>query len=525
MNPNNIINIPTSKIQKNFYLATTIITGVLFAILISLTSAGADDLLFMVPMKGHEAGFGLWGIMIERIPWIWETQSGRLGNFLAMPFLYLMPKWIFGIISGFMVFLLITVSCRVSGARFGSIVSWLLYATIVLAFPWYDYLTLVTYAINYLWAATAITGAIYCYLNIKKYEGIRLGLACVLMFIAGWIHEGFGAPLSAAITICLILNNKPWSGKQIAAWISVCAGTCMTILSPVFWQRSERTTNYLLKFTYKEALMQLGPAFIFIIAFIILILWMLARSRRRQNIFKSPILVLLIIAALGAAAVFLKYYTGPRTGAPVMLFSALGCGYILSSISGVRQSYVLPQWFTGIIISGFSIVHLIYADIKQREFSKEYDEVTRLYQESADGTFYYDLTYPKADLTLFKTSIRQFHEKVPKEFMRIYFSPENKMVILPTSMKGFTPDRSKNSELTPGAMIYNGWIVVPEDFDVDSFQRIRVFTENGENIPSRFRKDRFLCPGYGYYLLITPHIKVLDQTIQIKDAELNDHSR
>lgn len=299
----------------------------------------------------------------------------------------------------------------------------------------------------------------------------------------------------------------------------------MTILSPVFWQRSERATNYLLKFTYKEAFMQLGPAFIFIIAFIILLLWVIARSQRRQKILKSPTLVLLLIATLGSTAVFLKYYTGPRTGAPVMLFSALGCGYILSFASSAKQCSGLFQWIIGIIISGFSIIHLIYADIKQKECSKEYEEVTRLYQASTDGTFYYDLTYPQADLTLFKTSIRQFHEKVPKEFMRIYFSPENKMVILPTSMKGFTPDRSVKSKLTPGAMIYNGWIVVPEDFDVDSFQRIRVITENGDNIPSRFRKDRFFCPGFGYYLLITPHIKVLDQTIQIKDALLNDHSR
>ncbi|MDE5998037.1 MAG: hypothetical protein K2G77_07505 [Muribaculaceae bacterium] len=525
MSQNDIINISKSKNQKHFYLITTIITGVLFAILISLTPAGADDLLFMVPMKGHEAGFGLWGMMIERIPWIWETQSGRLGNFLAMPFLYLAPKCIFGILSGIVIILLIMISCRVCGARYGSIVSWLLYATFVLAFPWYDYLTLVTYAINYLWAATAVAGAIYCYLNIKKYEGIRLGLACVLMFIAGWIHEGFGAPLCAAITICLILNRKQWSGKQIAAWISLCAGTSITIFSPIFWQRSDRTTNYLLKFTYKEALMQLGPAFIFIIAFIILLIWILVKCQSRQKILKSTTLMLLIIASIGSAAVFLKYYTGPRTGAPVMLYCALGCGYILSSVSSSRQSYDVIQWIIGIVISVFSIVHLVYTDIKQRECNIEYDEVTRLYQESKDGIFYYDLTYSQPDLTLFKTSIRQFHEKVPKEFMRIYFAPDNKMVILPTDMQGFSPDKSKQSDQTPGAMIYNGWIVITEDLDIDTIQRIGVITENGENIPSRFRIDRFFCPGYGYYLLITPHIKVLDQTIMIKDVVLNDDSR
>ncbi|MDE5794640.1 MAG: hypothetical protein K2I08_07960 [Muribaculaceae bacterium] len=511
--------------QKYFFICVAAISGILFSILISLTPPGADDLLFMVPMKGHKAGLELWATMAERIPWIWETQSGRLGNFLSLPFLYLAPKWIFGIISGGMVFILITLSCRISGTRFGSIVSWLLYATIVIAFPWYDYLTLVTYAINYLWAAAAVVGAIYCYLNINNYKGIQLWFACFLMFIAGWMHEGFGAPLSAGITICIMLQLKECSRKQIAAWTASCVGTCMTMLSPVFWQRSERTTNYLLKFTYKEALLQLGPALIFIIAFILLLLWMISKRERRQDIPKAKSLVIFIIGAAAAGAVFLKYYTGPRTGAPVMLYSALGCAYILSTAPSAKHSYVALQWVIGIIIGCFSLTHLAFADIKQQECSKEYAEVTTLYKDSENGTFYYDLAYPKADMTLFKTSIRQFHEKVPKEFMRMYYSPNNNMVILPTAMKGFSPERSEKSKITPGAMIYNGWIVVSEDFDVDSFQRIGVITGNGEIVSSRFRTDRFFCPGYGNFLLITPHIKVLDQTIRIKDVAINDHSR
>ncbi|MDE6632205.1 MAG: hypothetical protein K2K23_04325, partial [Muribaculaceae bacterium] len=254
-------------------------------------------------------------------------------------------------------------------------------------------------------------------------------------------------------------------------------------------------------------------------------LWMGTNGQRRKKIYSSKALILFIFAAIASAGVFFKYYTGPRTGAPVMLYSALGCGYILSSTPEARLPHVAFQWIVGIITGGFSMIHLIFADIRQRECSKEHAEVTTLYQESADGTFYYDLTYPKADITLFKTSIRQFHEKVPKEFMRMYYSPNNNMVILPTSMKGFSPERSKNSEMTPGAMLYNGWIVIPEDFDVDSFQRIGIITENGENVPSRFRTDRFFCPGYGYFLLITPHIKVLDQTVEIKDVVINDHSR
>lgn len=511
--------------QRLFYLIITMLTSIFFAILISLTPPGADDLVFMIPMKGHDAGPGLWQMMIEEMPRIWSTQSGRLGNFMSMPFLYLMPKWVFGIISGILVGILIAVSCRLAGARFGSIVSWLIYATIVLAFPWYDYLTLVTYAINYIWAATAAVAAIFCFLNIQNYRGASLIGGCILMFIAGWIHEGFGAPLCAGVTICMIVGYKHSSKKRILAWFFLCIGTCMTFLSPVFWHRSERASNFLLKFTYHEALMQLGPAFLYILALIFLVACvLLCKAARNKTLHASP-LIIFTVAAMASTVVFLKYYTGPRTGAPVILYSALACGYILSTSFRNLPSYVPLQWIIGIIIGGFSTIHLIYADISQRNCIKEYEDVTRLFEASKDGTIYYDLSYPTTDLSLFKTSVRQFHERVPKEFMRMYFAPDKKMVILPTIMKNFTPEKSHKSELSPAAMIYDGWIVLPEDFDVSSFQRIHILTEAGENLPSRFRVDKFYCPDYGYFQLITPHIKVLDNSIRIKDVMLNDHSR
>ncbi len=511
--------------QSRFYTIVAVITGILFTILIAITPPGADDLLFMIPAKGHEPGLGLWSTMTAQFSWIWATQSGRLGNFLSMPFLYLMPKWIFGVISGGLTTLLILLSCRLAHARRGSIVSWLIYATIVIAFPWYDYLTLVTYAINYLWAATAASGAIICFLHIRAIRGIRLVGVFILMFVAGWIHEGFGAPLTAGLTLLLIIHFKEIDRKQIAGWICTGVGTFMTVLSPMFWQRSDRDANFLLKFTYKELCMQIGPALLFVVMMIILIIWLVSRKKIKKKILMEAPFLIFFGAALASTIVFLKFYTGPRTGAPVILYSMLACGYILASTYRRRMISKSLQWTIGIIIGTFSIFHLAYADISQTYRTKEYLEATKLYEESADGIFYYDLTYPEADASLFKTSVRQFHEKVPKEFMRMYFKPDCKMVILPTAMKDFTPSAATKSEISAGAMLYNGWIVLSDTVATDSFQRIHILTEDGKYLSTRFRIDKFNCEGVGEFQLVTPHIKVLNPNIRVHDVAIYDHSR
>ena len=57
----------------------------------------------------------------------------------------------------------------------------------------------------------------------------------------------------------------------------------MTAFSPVFWQRSEREFNFLLKFTYKELAMQVGPALLFVTAMISLLIWAASRRRTRTD--------------------------------------------------------------------------------------------------------------------------------------------------------------------------------------------------------------------------------------------------
>ena len=513
----------STKTLKYLYISISVIAGVLFAFIYSLVPANTDDLCFMISSKGMERGFGLWNLMVDKFPDIWQTQSGRLGNFVALPFLYLFPRWVFGIVSGGIISFILLFVCTLTKVRKGSVVSWLLMSAIVFAFPWYDYMFLITYSANYVWASAAVLAAVWAFLKVDEMSSPGYYAGLLLMFVAGWMHEGFGAPLTCGLTLWLIVFRKKITVRKVCAWAFAGVGTGMTLLSPTFWVRGENEANMLQKFPYKEAIMQLGPALLFFIVFAIAFLILVSDRKRRQRLDNYGLLTITGGFCIASLVVFLKYFNGPRTGAPLLLMSAVGCGITFSAI-GRNVRFKIVEWSLGCIVSIGVIVNLVFAIERQKDLNREYEEVLNLYEASPDGTIYYDLIYPTPDLSLFKTSVRQFHEKVPKTFWEWYYGPDKPIVILPSALKGFSQEKSSPSELSKGVMIYNGCIILPDTTDVDSYKRIHIVTSSGERRPSRFRRDYFKAADGKTYILLEPHDKVLDPTLEIKDVDLTDHS-
>ena len=520
------MNHPNSTpISSKLYLIATIGIAILFAILIGITPAAVDDMFFLKPVSGSENLPQLWPLMCDRIPELWESQSGRLGNFVATFFLFLFPRWVFGILSGGVIAWLLYISCRLSGSRPGAAVSWLIMAVVVFVFPWYDYLTQITYCSNYVWAATASLSAIFLFLRFPALPPSKVFASCLLLFIAGWFHEGFGAPLACGLGLYILWYIRNISLRQIAGLLCEISGTAITFLSPTFRQRGEQEGDFIFKFTYQEAIMQLGPALLMWGLFILLILIIVCSRRRRRSLIRRPAFIIILGFCMAASMVFLKFYNGPRTGAPLLLFSAIGLAICFNSLWPETQSRSgsILRYLLAVIIGGGAWLNLAYADIAQFRLNREIKEVMSRFKASKDGVFYYNLSYPAADLSLFKTSVRQFHERVPKNFMEMVYG--KRPVILPEAMHGFNPSTAPRSSRSPEAMIYNGWIIVDGETDVYTFNRIHVLTTDGRNLPTRFRYDFFPGPDSRQYIIITPHVKVLDPSLPIADVILSDHSR
>lgn len=506
----------------HIYLAAAVAEGILLAILIAVTPAAADDLFFMIPVREMGSESDAWQKMIREVSWVWETQSGRLGNFLSLPFLFLLPRWVFGIITGALFSFILLEMTSLVGTRRGSVVSWLIMAVMVFAYPWYDYLTQVTYAVNYVWASAILVGALWCFLNSGSLSKPLFVVALIWTFVSGWIHEGFGVPYCCGLTLWMLINRRRLDSRKILLWLMAASGSVMTAFSPTFWSRSQDGAGNVLDFPLNEAVIQLGPALLVCIVFVVSLGFCTIRKKTRQRLVMYGLLWIVIGGVICSMAVFLRFYSGPRTGAPLLLFSSLGCA-LMFRILGEPFNSRPAAWIIGVMIALCAFVNLVFAIVRQTDLNKESQKIESLYNASPDGAIYLDLIYPVADASLYKTTVRQFHERVPIFFWEKYHDSDKHLVILPAAIRDFIPERAQPSGKAPGIWVYKNHIIASQSLDLSDVNLIRLLTGEGSWTSSRFRADPFTGRDGHRYVLITPHLQTLDHSVRIIDCEIYSH--
>lgn len=507
-------NLPVG-LSRLFFLTTAII-AVLFGVLCALTPPGADDLLFLDGVVPSGDFSEMWEKLVPACQLRWTTETGRLGVFLSLGFLYLLPKWAFGIVLAFAVFSLVRYSCKLADIEPGSILAWLVLAAIVIVAPWYDFMFQISYAMNYVVGGAITVAAAYSFINIERIFGWKLLGIFILMFAAGWMHEAYSAPFGIAATVWMIRRHKFISLKTVFAWLMLGAGACVIALSPTLWHRTG-DEMLILKFPLKEAVMQLGPSLLLIVLFLIFSRIAFHWKRIRIAVQKDEWLFFLVYI-LVSVVVLVAFYCGPRTGFPTILFSIVGIAFTLRLLIASTNRPIATV-VVGILIGLGCFAHLAFACYEEYRLRAEYYDIVGLYKRSDNGTFYYDLTYPRFDASLYKTSVRDFHSREPMAMWSDYYDPQKKLVILPTALKGFSASGAKHSQITKGALVYNGWIVLPAKFDLMDVVRMTIHTEGGETMSSRYRVDVFTDASGEQYKLIVPHVKVLNKRLKITDVE------
>lgn len=512
--------------QSTVYIALTALFAILFGILYALTPPGADDLLYLGGLEDAMAEKGVAGGLVDSFALRFHTETGRIGVYISLLLLGLVPKYVSAILMAVSVEILFIIGCRLADAPFGSVRSWLWAGAIIFLLPWYDFMLLTTYMVNYVvGGAFAVTSAYY-FMRCGDCRGWRLAGVCLLMFVTGWIHECYGAPLICAAAVVMLANRHSVTASMTMCFAALCAGAAMIALSPVLWSRAA-SESLLLKFPLKEAMMQLGPALASVALFAVMSLIVFVKGwRGRLMSSKAPILwIFTAVSVAVSLCITLKFYCGPRTAFPVILFSSLGTVYLMGFTTDVRLPDILKT-STKVLIAALGSVNLSYAIVRECGLRHEYADIVRLFRGSPDGTFHYDLSYPSLDLSFFKTSVRDFHSRQPIEMWQNYYDPTGRksLVILPTEMEGFLPEKARMSANVPGAMIYNGWIVLEESSEIAEhaagISRITVVRDSGMSERSRYRLYPFTASDGRTYILLIPHVKVLDKSITISDLDI-----
>lgn len=232
------------------------ICAVLFTVLYFFVPMQNDDLWFTEPyfpyLRG-EAPFSL-ADGFPSLRWHYIHDNSRLPNLTTPVTLVLFPRWLFNILCGVMVWIMLRFAVlmstypgrqKVSGA--GSVIVITLYMILL---PWNQYMLVGDFSLNYVWTAAFVT---FCMYTIMRPEIFRCPawpwkvIICIVMLLSGAMHEAASSVtcIGAALVILTDLGNRKNTRVRIlllflfaigTVWLILCLnfGKSSTIIADIF---------------------------------------------------------------------------------------------------------------------------------------------------------------------------------------------------------------------------------------------------------------------------------------------------
>lgn len=508
----------------SFYLLVAVLFGCLYQVSPSMLDDfwfkdGAKDLVNL-----NDKLLWLVNIIQERR----LSDSWRFANLLGPFFLVLFPRFVFSLLTAGIVFVTLFISRKIITPISFSIRSWLLLAAYVFYLPWYDGILCIMFALNYVWATALTVTVIFLFFRAELCEVRRRKIMIAgvfgICFLTGWIHEGFSLPLICgciASMVYTILCGERIGHVRIIMILMLMAGFGMVLSSPSFWHREGVAENKLLLMPFNELLMQLGPSLFAVIIYLVTLClailrrvplygkWQLYRVVRFEDVF-------FLGSIASALFVELMYFGGARLGWATELFAILATLRLWGEWNFRLRLPWRMLWILIIIV--FIIFNLLSAIRLQLKLKREFYEIVALYEDSRDGTVYYDPIKPSIDWTLLKSSVLQFHQRIPCKMFSRYYNPDKSLNLLPRSISDFSVEIAKRSAYSDGVWIYNSHIIVRPTLLSDSQSIVTVVLKDKSLVDSRFRRNSFRGNDGNDYILIVPHVQVLNSEVEIKDA-------
>ncbi len=495
--------------QKLIFIVFIALLAVLSAWVSHLTPLCFDDLWYKRPLGSEGCSIDTFLATFAESLQHWGYDTGRAANLVAPLFLGLFPRVIYSIVYAIMTFAMLFYAAKAANVRTSSLVAWLLVAALMLVYPWYEYMYNVIYGLNYLASSALTVMFMYFAVRIIGYgaQPNRWSLVgiCAVGLACGWFHEGFSVPLACGFLAYIAVIRCKLTGRVAAPAICFGVGVLLIIISPALWNRAAQTMPILERLTglHRFAYVAVFNCMAFVYAVMALVMVCIRRFRSVLSRRDVAFMAMIFVSCAVAVCISYAYYLGPRTGTFSQLVGAVGCAYLANLFpwrAGRRFSVACRA-----VIFLALIINLIAACNMQSKLLREYDEIKTLYIKSDHGTIYYDNMHPVPDLSLFKTSIRQFNERFPTiNFSDFYGGGKGMLCILPTSMRGYRDSVAECAPSQANAKIYHGNIVI-DDARMAEAPVITVTYDDGSRCESRFYSNEFVDADGETHILIKPH--------------------
>lgn len=158
---------------------------------------------------------------------VYEHESGRLANLLALPCLLWMPRWLLTLLMAGMVTGLVAVcmrlASRISNASGNAATVWITLALMLVMLPWRGRLLMTACVFNYILAGLMLTMVILTVSKLRKDSSRRrIAAVCVLCLFTGAMHEGAAICGACAFAGWALVRYKRKS--PLCRWQWIAAG-------------------------------------------------------------------------------------------------------------------------------------------------------------------------------------------------------------------------------------------------------------------------------------------------------------
>lgn len=431
-----------------------------------LTPWQGDDLgygfAFKDALEGNGSGIG-WRDGWDFVVMHYKKVNGRVGDKLIVWVLTDLPKWLIALLSGLSC---MSIFCFGSLAAFGSIRKHPLRACVltgllVCCLPWFVGMLMANMVLNYLWGTGLLAVALWLFLRPRKlnvWGGIALFL---LSFLASGWHEASGVPVCAGMLLFLILDR---SGPRVVRYVifaGVLAGLIFTLTAPGFWIRKEVFASGvpIAQQTFAVLRGMVGGINLGLLVFTALPLLCFRGWRAAEKDLELRFLLMACVSLAAAVSIFFCSYYTLRTFWYADFVALVAVAMLYGDLLSKTARWL--RRVSGLAFAGFVILHLLSACSRQILISRQYSEILKRFEASADGTVYYDYAGRGYGswLNLRKAQIYAFLPEYRLDYQLLQLFYRNDWTIL-----SIVPEALRNVDMSlwprdKSAAIINGYAV------------------------------------------------------------------
>lgn len=238
-------------LQTEIYL---ILVAILFTAIYFFVPPQHDDLWYMQPYFGYlrgETPFSLKDGM-PGLLWHYEYDNARLANMSTPLTLVLLPRWIFNMLSGIMVWAMLRFSVLMSDypgrEKVPASSGILLISTLVLLLPWYNFILTADFTLNYVWTGAGFTFTMYMIMRPEIFRDIAWPwkvMICVFILLAGAMHEGASTIvcIGSGLIIVFARGNRQYTAIRLLLLGLFAIGTAYVCLAPAILNKLAHETT------------------------------------------------------------------------------------------------------------------------------------------------------------------------------------------------------------------------------------------------------------------------------------------